>query len=393
MALVKGTSNSDLIDAADGVTNGDDVIFGYDGSDTIYGLDGDDVLYGGTGNDLLKGGGGADFLSGGANTDTASYRDSPSKVYINLEAGLAQGGDAAGDTLVSIENLIGSDYGDILTGDDFNNVLEGESGSDILTGYGGTDTLNGGSGDDYLLGGAGADTLNGGIGFDWAEYNNSPTGVHVSLLEGKGWGGEAEGDTLTGIEYLVGSNYADSLEGSDGAERFYGDAGGDWIQARGGDDWIWGEEGGDAIYGGDGRDVIDGGEGADYIHGGRNGVFGDSLSGDTGADTFVWSSLDEAAFDLTNLACSADTIGDFHRSEGDVIDLSAIDADQTFATLYGNQAFTFVGSAPFTAPGQINFFTDKSDTYIQLNTDWSDDVDGMIRVVGVHTPNASWFIL
>ena len=390
MALVKGTNNSELIDAADGVTNSDDVVYGYDGNDTIYGLDGDDHLYGGAGNDLLKGGGGADLLAGGENTDTAWYKDSPGKVHINLELGIAEGGTAQGDTLVSIENLIGSDYGDLLTGDDLSNVLNGEGGDDILTGHGGSDTLNGGSGDDILMGGAGADTLNGGSGFDWAEYNNSPTAVHVSLSEGTGSGGEAEGDQLTGIECLVGSKYGDSLKGSEAADRFYGGGGGDWIVGRGGDDWMWGQDGSDALYGDGSMDFINGGEGADYIHGGLNGIFGDALNGGAGADTFAWSSLAEADFDLANLACSTDNIGDFHRSEGDVIDLSAIDADQT---LSGNQAFSFIGTAPFTAPGQISFFTDGSDTYIQLNTDGSDDVDGMIRVVGVHTPNASWFIL
>ena len=84
MALVKGTNNSEWIDAADGVTNVADVVYGFAGNDTIYGLDGDDDLYGGAGNDLLKGGGGADLLSGGENTDTAWYKDSPTQEHVSL---------------------------------------------------------------------------------------------------------------------------------------------------------------------------------------------------------------------------------------------------------------------------------------------------------------------
>jgi Ca2+-binding RTX toxin-like protein len=333
------------------------------------------------------------LLVGGAGTDTAWYKDSPGHVYINLKVGKAEGGTAAGDALVGIENLIGSDYGDILTGDDGSNVLNGEGGDDILTGHGGTDTLNGSSGDDIVIGGVGADTLNGGSGLDWAQYLNSATGVHVSLSDGTGSGGEAEGDQLTSVEWLSGSDYADMLEGADNAERFYGHDGGDLITGRGGDDWMWGEDGGDALYGDGGMDLINGGNGADYLYGGLNGIFGDALKGGDGADKFVWLSLAEADFDLANLVCSTDNIGDFNRAAGDVIDLSAIDANQTLAGIDGNQAFTFVGTAPFTAPGQISFFIDGGDTYIQLNTDGSDDVDGMIRVVGVHMPDAGWFIL
>ena len=44
MAHVKGTNNSETIDLFDGVTFGDDVIWGYGGNDSIFGLAGDDFL-------------------------------------------------------------------------------------------------------------------------------------------------------------------------------------------------------------------------------------------------------------------------------------------------------------------------------------------------------------
>ena len=44
------------------------------------------------------------------------------------------GGDAEGDTLTSIENIIGSDYADLIIGDSQNNSLNGGSGNDTLYG-------------------------------------------------------------------------------------------------------------------------------------------------------------------------------------------------------------------------------------------------------------------
>jgi len=66
------------------------------------------------------------------------------------------------------------------------------------------------------------------------------------------------------------------------------------------------------------------------------------------------------------------------------------DADETVA---GNQASRFIGTAPFTAPGQINWFTNGPDTFIQLNTNADPTVDGIMQVLGVHTVDASWFVL
>jgi Ca2+-binding RTX toxin-like protein len=379
MAIVKGTTGNDWINASDGVTNDADIIYGYDGNDVIFGMGG---------NDLLKGGGGADWLDGGEGFDTASYSDSAQAVQIYLHLGIVQGGTADGDTLVSIENLTGSNYGDILSGDDGSNVLNGLAGDDMLFGRGGADTLNGGNGNDILVGGAGADTLNGGSGFDEVEYLNSPTGVYVSLQSGKGSSGDAQGDQLIGIESIYGSTYDDWLVGDDDANCLWGDGGADVIYGYGGDDSIYGHNGTDWLYGMDGIDFISGGPGADHI---RGGLGDDTLWGGSGADIFLWSSAAEAEYDLANLGCSTDHICDFNHTEGDVIDLSAIDANENVT---GNQGFTFIDTAAFSGnPGEINYFYDGGDTYIQLQTDASPDVEGMIRLVGIHTPDASWFML
>ena len=55
--------------------------------------------------------------------DTASYMDSRDGVTVNLQIGTGAGGDADGDRLRDIENLLGSRFNDMLTGDNGDNRL------------------------------------------------------------------------------------------------------------------------------------------------------------------------------------------------------------------------------------------------------------------------------
>ncbi len=192
--VTEGTAGDDTLsgdpgvdDVIDGLAGNDD-IDGKSGDDTLYGGAGDDTLTGGAGNDTLDGGAGVDNLDGGSGVDiliggagadvldggtggddTASYADSGAAVSVDLSTGIGSGGDAAGDTLSNLENLIGSDYDDILIGNSTgggSNTLDGGLGNDTLTGAAGHDVLIGGAGDDDLSGGAGNDTLDGGAGAD-----------------------------------------------------------------------------------------------------------------------------------------------------------------------------------------------------------------------------------
>ena len=92
------------------------VLSGLQGADSLKGGGGDDTLNGGSGNDTLKGGGGEDTLNGGSGIDTAAYNGSAAGVNVFLISDSASGGDAQGDELNSIENVIGSDHGDQLVG-------------------------------------------------------------------------------------------------------------------------------------------------------------------------------------------------------------------------------------------------------------------------------------
>jgi len=262
-------------------TAGADHRIGSDGNDTLDGLAGSDILTGAAGDDALAGGAGADRLYGGEGSDTADYSGSAAGVLVSLKSGAATGGDAQGDMLISIENVTGSAFADQLYGD------------------AGANRLTGGAGNDTLWGGAGADSLDGGAGSDNAGYQYSAKAVTVDLLAGTGTGGDAEGDTLIGIEHLYGSAFDDHLTGNSVGNTLRGDFGNDTLIGNGGFDTLIGEAGNDTLDGGDGNDSLVGLDGADTIHGGNDNdgvdggdgndiVFGeagvDSLGGNTGDD-------------------------------------------------------------------------------------------------------------
>ncbi|WP_185966231.1 retention module-containing protein [Ectopseudomonas mendocina] len=115
---------------------------GGSGNDVLIGGVGDDILNGGNGNDLLVGGAGDDTLNGGGGIDTASYIDATSGVTVSLASSAPQNTGGAGtDTLSGIENLIGSNFGDMLTGNSGDNTLSALVGNDILIGGAGNDTF------------------------------------------------------------------------------------------------------------------------------------------------------------------------------------------------------------------------------------------------------------
>jgi Ca2+-binding RTX toxin-like protein len=222
-------------------------LFGNSGNDLLVGdIPGvafDDGLHGDQGNDTLKGGGGADVLDGGEGIDTASYTDSPDRVVVSLITNIAALGDASGDQLFSIENLIGSPFVDDLYGDDGVNVLNGMAGNDTLKGFGGDDELNGNTGADTMLGGLGADTYlvdnagdvaaeSGGEGNDTVQTSVSYTltaGSDIETLRTTNDNGTAA-INLTGNangNVVIGNNGSNTIGGGNGNDELTGRAGQD----------------------------------------------------------------------------------------------------------------------------------------------------------------------
>jgi Ca2+-binding RTX toxin-like protein len=356
--MINGTTGNDTLVG----TSGADQINGFEGNDSIKGGDGNDVLLGGDGQDEIEGGSGADQIDGGVGTtDRVRYSSSTSGVTINLMDGTASGGDAAGDTIINIENIFGSSYSDTLTGSNGNNSITGTGGGDIIYGLGGNDSLGGGSGidqiyggdgDDYLDGSAGADVLNGGTGIDSIKVGFVTTVAStVNLTTGTGLGGDAQGDTYVDIENVDTDGGNDTIIGNLSNNNFVGWGGDDNLQGMDGNDNLQGKDGNDTLFGGNGMDFLLGGNGNDTLEGGAGDDSLDLWSNEAvGNDTFIFSG-----------AFGKDTIGTFTAGVGiaDMIKLSLGAAFDTFAEVMA--VATAVG------PSQT-VFTFDANTTITVNT-------------------------
>ncbi|MCB1491344.1 MAG: hypothetical protein KDJ77_06030, partial [Rhodobiaceae bacterium] len=248
-ATVIGSSDANVIHAIE---------TGSSNANSFSGLGGDDTLEGGAGNDTLEGGEGADTLNGGTGNDTASYASSAVGVNIQLQYGVVQGGDADGDTLISIERLTGSGQNDTLYGNPGDNIIRGGGGSDKIKGLNGADNLYGDGGDDWLyvdsldniaLGGGGTDRL---------------------IVVGSG-----------GVTNAVGANSIEIATGNVGNDTFNGSGATADLTLKGlsGDDVLTGGTGDDYLYGGSGTDQLIGGAGLDRLFIDENDAIVDGGSG------------------------------------------------------------------------------------------------------------------
>ena len=319
------------------------------------------AITGNSGNNILAGLGGADSLDGGGGIDTATYAASAAGVNVSLATGFASGGDAQGDALVNIENLIGSAFNDALQGNGGNNSLVGGAGDDSLDGGAGADSMAGGLGNDSYVVDNAADvvTESGGQGTDTvfttlAAYTltgnvETLTFIGLGAFIGTGTGGDnlitggTNNDSLAGLsgnDTLDGGAGTDTLAGGTGNDRYLVDNAGDVIveAANGGTDTVFasadayvlgayienltftgsgdfsgtgnalaniltGGAGNDSLSALDGNDTLDGGAGADTLAGG---IGNDTYKIDNALDLVVEAS--GSGTDLVLTALSALTL-------------------------------------------------------------------------------------
>ena len=220
--------------------SGVEVVIGGDQADTLTGDDNDNVLIGGAGNDIIDGGAGNDRLTGGAGDDTLTgnlgndwitYSEKTSMILANLSVdGYSDSTYSCGskevcsafngsdfleiDTITGIENIVGSDYDDILIGNDYDNIFDGGLGDDEIYGRGGSDTI---------------------------DYSSRTTSVYVSLITGINTGGEtaiSEEDSLYEMENIIGGSGDDEFYGNEEDNTFIGGAGDDYFNGMGGHDTL-----------------------------------------------------------------------------------------------------------------------------------------------------------
>ena len=386
-------------------------VYGTSASNTLYGFSTNDSIYGYAGNDWLYGQGGDDFLDGGANDDRlfggTGYNDYWGGSGYDWFSMSARGAGFSDDYIMDftfnvdridvsawgisdfsqIQALLGSDgagnarinayyagYNHLLTiggvapysllsadfvysasgskneaGTNSADVMFGSAYSDALYGYGGADKLLGGYGNDTLSGGLGADLIIGGSGSDTASYVTSTAGLTADLLSPAANTGEAAGDAYQSVENLTGSNYADSLRGNDAANTIAGLQGNDLLYGRGGNDsmlgglgndYLSGNAGSDTLWGEAGNDIVEGGAGTDYLYGGADN------------DRFIFRATSE-----TLVGAGRDVIYDLDDAGNDYLDFSLMPG-----------ITTFIGTASFTAAGQVRAIQSGAHVLVQVNT-------------------------
>jgi Ca2+-binding RTX toxin-like protein len=333
-------------------------LYGGDGDDLLSGGGGVDSLHDGTGRDTLQGGTGADrfVLSADGAADRISDFGTGDRLDLTAWTGLtalsqlAQTAIAGGLRLsfgsevlevlgqgVGIGTLTSANValttapalrtpvaGDVLGGD----------GADALQGDGRAQGLFGGRGNDQLDGGGGEDTLDGGLGNDTYVVDSAGDVIQGEVSFAAGGGIDT---VITSVSFTAPANIEViratagagnlTLIGNDAPGTVIGDDGADRLEGRGGNDQINGNAGNDTLVGGEGADTLVGG---------------------TGADTFVFLAVSNSRAG----SASRDVINGFDRGAvQDRIDLSAIDANMRTSGV--NDAFSFIGSAAFSAAGQV----------------------------------------
>jgi len=310
---------------------------GGSGVDTLISIEN---ITGSNFNDTLQGDAFNNFLNGGLGNDFVSYSSAAGSVTIDLQSGSATG--AAGfDTLISIENAIGSNFADTIFGSNLNNVIASGGGNDIIIASLGSDVIDGGLGTDTvsyasLTGGSislgafgvvtkplGAtdqlnsvetinatssnqDTINLSLATAPAAVSTTVNlaGVLNNVQVNLSGGAPAINLTVSQFENVIGSGVADTITGDNLANNLSGNGGND------------------LIAGGIGNDTIAGGLG------------NDTLTGNADNDFFVFGDIG---------AANRDTITDFSTVQDTILLSNSLDSTLVGSLAVGIKGLTFLG--------------------------------------------------
>ena len=212
---------------------------------------------------------------------------------------------------------------------------------------------------------------------------NALDNILAGNLRGNVLGGGAGNDVIyggAGNDTLRGAFGNDTLRGNDDDDTLNGDIGNDLLDGGADEDRLLGGEGNDSLIGGSGDDRLFGGIGNDTL---ASGAGVDTLTGGQGVDVFDFNVVGDSLIGLPDLIVDHDRLTDR-------IDLSTIDANTLLAN---NQAFTFIGTAAFTAAGQIRAVLSGSDLLLLISNDADVLAEMQILVQGSGVLDATDFIL
>jgi Ca2+-binding RTX toxin-like protein len=324
----------------------------------IVGSRGDDRILGNAEDTFFYGASGADTIDGGDGIDTASYEragiladegDTNYGVTVDLENQIFTGGEAEGDVLTNIENIIGSNFDDILGGDAADNRL----------------TI--GLGNNQATGGAGTDTV---------VFSYASTDLIVQEISGMLRIERAEGENILGedrigtdVEFfeftdrtLTLSEMRDQVgDGTEEDDLLIGSPIDDYLFGKGGNDVIEGRASDDVLDGGPDNDLLKGEAGNDRLIGGTG---KDRFIGGLGDDTFVVDRTDEIVTEALD--------------EG--IDTVETSVDFTLPDHVEN--LVLMGSGPTTGTGNAlgNVITGSDQNEVLLGRDGNDTLDGGLGI-------------
>ncbi|WP_304611109.1 calcium-binding protein [Microvirga sp. ACRRW] len=205
------------------MSNGIQIIDPRDKAVSLKGTAGNDHYIGTAFNDTFEDSAGADILNGGNGFDYVSFAHASAGVIASLSGG--SGGDAAGDTYISIEGLVGSSFTDVFFGNG-SAVLKGGLGDDtyhVRTEDMIEEAVNGGR-DTIIVGGS---------------YKLAAD-AQIEALKLSGLSSKKSAN-------LTGSNIGNEIRGHSGVNT---------LKGQGGNDKLYGGYGNDKLYGGSGKDIF-----------------------------------------------------------------------------------------------------------------------------------------
>lgn len=210
-----------------------DAFVGEFSGNTRYFVNNGQLLVSKPGNDVLTG--------TPSNNDTVTYASATAPITVSLAIGVQQNTGGAGlDTLINIENLVGSSFNDNLIGNTKNNSLNGRAGNDTLDGGVGSDSMIGGLGNDSFVVNVVGDVVTENLNEGTDTVNSSVTYTLPANVENL---------TLTGASPINGT-------GNGLINTITGNAANNQLNGGAGNDTINGGIGIDSLTGGIGNDIF-----------------------------------------------------------------------------------------------------------------------------------------